>query len=274
MEGGSKLPVLGVLGEALHDVLGNLAGLARVAWPYYLLAAGLGLLGGLPFEGPAGWVTSLVGGTAGIVVSLGVLACVVRWQRHMLLGEALRGIAPLDRHVLRYVVWSLALALICAVPPLVALALGLATGIIDRTEGADTPFAIGVPGLTLLLAGAGVALLLFVRLGLVLPAASVGDRSMGLRGSWAVTRGQGLRLLAVLVLLTLGMGLLGAAAGLLDAALSVALRSEPAGGSDATAATLVIETVVDLVTAVIGASVGAVVYGRLVRSDPDDGASV
>jgi hypothetical protein len=275
MEGGSKLPVLGVLGEALHDVLANLDGLARVAWPYYLLAAGLGLLGRLPFGGPAGWLTSfVVSGTAGIVVSLGVLACVVRWQRHLLLGQELRGIAPLDRHVARYGLWSVALALICAVPALLALALGLATGLVDRQEGSAAPLAIGLPGLALLLAGAGLALFLFVRLGLVLPAASIGDRRMGPRGSWAATRSQGLRLVAILVLLALGMGLVGAAAGLLDAAFSLVLGSEPGGNLGAATTTLVLETVVDLVTAVVGASVTAAIYRRLVRTSPDAGASI
>jgi hypothetical protein len=37
--------VLGLLGFALRDVLGNLDGLARIAWPYYTLAAACAVLG-------------------------------------------------------------------------------------------------------------------------------------------------------------------------------------------------------------------------------------
>ena len=40
-----RLPVLGLLGDALRDVFGNLGGLARIAWPYYALAAVSAVLG-------------------------------------------------------------------------------------------------------------------------------------------------------------------------------------------------------------------------------------
>src|SRR5687768_5435329 len=54
----AKLPVLGLVGEALRDVFGNLAGLVRIAWPYYALAAALVLAGAvLASEDPDGTPT-------------------------------------------------------------------------------------------------------------------------------------------------------------------------------------------------------------------------
>src|SRR4051794_41944816 len=51
------LPVLRLFGDALGDVLGHLGGLARIAWPYYALAA-VCLIGGgaLMMRLILGWV--------------------------------------------------------------------------------------------------------------------------------------------------------------------------------------------------------------------------
>jgi hypothetical protein len=272
----AKLPVLGLVGEALRDVFGNLAGLVRIAWPYYALAAALVLAGALlASEEPDGTPTltgavapALGGGTAVTILSLCALACIVRWQRHVILGEPLRGIAPLNGRVLRYFLWSVALGLSCAVPLAAAGLAGFSAGLITRTPAGETPYAVGMPGLLLLGAAALVALALFIRLSLVLPAVSADDRSMSLRRSWAATRGNGLRLLGVMVLLALGLGLLGMAAGLLQAALDTAaggstgpLAPTSLGGAAANAA-------LDLLTAVIGASVAAGIYRRLAPASP------
>ena len=86
-------------------------GLARIAWPYYALAAvsavlGFALTGGSVVAEAAAAV--LGPGTASILTALAVLACTVKWQRHVVLAEPLAGIAPLNGRVLRYCLWSVA----------------------------------------------------------------------------------------------------------------------------------------------------------------------
>ena len=262
------LPVLGSVGEALRDVFGRLGGLARVAWAYYALAAALVLLGQL-VPGATSLAAPLGAGMAQVVVSLAVLACIVRWQRHAVLGEPLRGTAPLDGRVLRYFLWSVLLGLICAGPVVAAALLGFATGAVAANPAGGAPFRIGGPGVAILGGGAALALLLFVRLNLVLPAVSVGDQAMGLRASWAATRGHGLRLFAIFVLLLSGLGLLGAAAGMMEALVGAVADAtvEPGGNRASPIAPLiagaVLNAVLDLLVAVVGASVTARIYLRL-----------
>lgn len=253
-----KLPVLRVVGESIRDIALNLGGLCRIAWPYYALAAAL-TLGARLFLGDS-WIGELGGGTAGIVLSLGLLACAVRWQRHVVVAEPLRGIAPLDGRVTRYFLWSLALGVICAVPAAGAMLVGLATGAVGRTPEGATPFALGLPGLALLAAGVLAGLYLFVRLGPVLPAASVGQRGVGLRAAWAMTRGQFLPLAGIVVLVALGVFIVGAIAALFEAVFRAAVEA-PAGA--VTPAGAALDAVLDLLASVLFASVVAHIYRRL-----------
>lgn len=271
MRGTAPLNVLGLIGGALRDVFGQLGGLVRIAWPYYALAAAfaaLGLMVGV--TSPLAELVAAVvgGGMVQLILSLAVLACVVRWQRHIILGEPLRGTAPLSRPVLRYALWSLALGLVCLLPVAAAGLIGFVADAITVNETGETPYRIGLGGIGLLGVGGLLALLLFARLNLVLPAASVDDRALGLRRSWLATRGHALGLLAVFLTLLLGIGLLGALAGLVGAAIELA--SDGAMAPDAPAATvsLVVASAlnlgVDLIAAMIGASVTARLYRHLV----------
>ncbi len=253
------LPVLRVAGEAIRDVAFNVRGLCRIAWPYYALAGAMALAAWLAFGGS--WAGEFGVGSAGVVVSLGALACAVRWQRHVVTGEPLRGTAPLDARVLRYFLWSLLLGVICAVPVAGTFLLGLAAGPIRRTPEGPTPFALSEAGVALLALGALGGLFLFVRLGLVLPAASVGDRRTGLRSAWAASRGQLLPLAGIVGLLALGIGVLGGVGGLFDAVFRAATDA-PEGST--TPWGLALDAALDLLTAVLGASVVANVYRRLV----------
>jgi hypothetical protein len=269
----APLNVLGLVGDALRDVFGHLGGLVRIAWAYYALAAVFTVLGmvlttGSPLEDTIIGIDG--GGTAQLILSTAVLACVVRWQRHIVLGEPLRGTAPLNWPVLRYSLWSLALGFVCLLPPLAAGLLAYATDAISSNEAGTTPFSINLVGIALLGVGAFLALLLFVRLNLVLPATSVGDRAMGLRQSWAATRGQGLRIFAVFLLLLLGLGLVGALAGLASAVIDAAAGSGVEAGTSAASASLIadaaLNTGLDLIVAMVGASVTARLYQQLVAA--------
>lgn len=267
MERSPPLPVLAVLGEALGSVLGNLGALVRIAWPYYALAAALLLAD----RAASGWAApgtaepaapGLLAVAAAVAVALGMLACQIRWQRHVILGEPLQGMAPLTGRVPRFFLWTVALVLIAAAPALVALALGIGTGLIVERDG-EAPLGIGAGGILLLAAGVLAGMYLFARLALVLPAVSVDDRGLRLKAAFAATRDQGLRLLALAVLVCLGLGLFGAVAGLVSAALASAF--EP-GGTGALLVPTVLDAAVDLVSAVMGAAVGAAVYRRLITA--------
>ena len=270
----TPLPVLGLVGDSLRDVFGRLGGLGRIAWPYYALAALAAIAGVAPTGGSrlGDRAASLLGpGTAQLLAGLAVLACTVRWQRHVILGEELRGTAPLDGRVLRYAWRSLVLGLLCAVPVLVAGAVGVAVGLVVLDPQGAAPFRVGVPAIALLVAGVVAAVLLFVRLAPALPAVSVGDGTLGLRRSWRLTRGHGLRLLAALVLLALGVALLGALGGLLEALMAAVADVAGDGGPGRTvvwAAGGGLQAGLDLVSAMLGASLVARVYRHL-ASAPD-----
>ena len=255
------LSVLRLFAEALRDVLGNLGGLARVAWPYYALAMAC-IAGGFALSDSstiADLLASLLGpGTASLVTGLAVLACTVKWQRHVIRGEALHGTAPLSRRAARYGLWSVALGLLCAVPLAGAGALGLATGLIAPDPDGANPFGVGLPGLGLLGAGALLSFFLLARVVVFLPGISVDDGSLGLRRAWELTRGHGLRLLAVLVLMALLVGLVGAAGSML-----YSLVAASSGTGPVLVAALV-QMVLDLLSAVFGASVTAGIYRHLV----------
>ncbi|MFL5336039.1 MAG: hypothetical protein ACJ8H8_23415 [Geminicoccaceae bacterium] len=253
------LPVLRLFGDALGDVLGHLGGLARIAWPYYALAA-VCLIGGFALSSGstmAELIASLLGpGTASLVAGLAVLACTVKWQRHALLGEPLRGTAPLNGRAGRYALWSLVLGLLCAFPAAAAVGLGFSTGLIALDLNGAEPFGIGLPGIALLVAGAVLSFSLLARLAVFLPGISVDDGRLGLWRAWELTRGQGLRLLAVLALLALAVGLLGAAGSVLYG-LAGAARGGPLVGA-------AVQMALDLLSGVFGASVTAGIYRHLV----------
>jgi hypothetical protein len=255
----NPLPVLRLFADALRDLLRNLGGLARIAWPYYALAAAC-LVGGFALSGGstvAELVASLLGpGTASLVAGLAVLACTVEWQRHALLGEPLRGIAPLTGRAGHYALWSVALGLLCAVPVAAAAALGFSSGLIALDPYSAEPFGIGLPGIALLAAGAVLSFSILARLAVFLPGISVDDGGLGLRRAWKLTRGHGLRLLAVLLLLALAVGLLGVAGSEL-----YGLAAASPGGLLVGAA---MQMLLDLLSGVFGASVTAGIYRHLV----------
>lgn len=272
MSNPTPLPVLRLIAETLHDVFGNLGGLVRIAWAYYALAAlfaalGLWLAGG-GFLGEA--VAALVGGgTAQLILSLAVLACIVAWQRHVLVAAPLRGIAPLNGRVLRYGLWSFLLTVLCCLPVLAAGLLGMATGLIWSSETGPTPFSLGIGGVTLLGLGVVVAMVLFVRVYILLPAISADEPAIGLGRAWALTAGHGLRLCGLFLLMLVGLWLLGALAGLAEALVGAIATTTADGDIEAVSpaamvAGIALNSGLDLLTAMLGASISARVYRHLV----------
>jgi hypothetical protein len=186
--GMERLPAGRLARHAYLDTLANLRGLIRVGGPWLLLAWALVLLARI---GPE-WL----GGAANIAITLGVAAIAVTWHRHILLAEPLTArIAPLDGRVARYFALTVLIALGMGVPPLMALMLLGAGG--PPEAAPSMPVLLLVP--MLLLACLYVAL----RLQLVFPAIAIADASMGVGRSWALTQGNGWRLLLGFLLITL-----------------------------------------------------------------------
>jgi hypothetical protein len=262
----APLSVLGLLGFALRDVLGNLAGLARIAWPYYALAAACAALGfAFAGDGPLGALAAMFGpGTAALVTGIAVVACTVVWQRHVVLGEPLAGIAPLNGRVLRYFLWSVVISLICAMPILAGFAATLGLGLTLPDPAGEGTFSMQPAGILVCGAAFVLGVVLILRLILILPAISVDDHAMTFARSWQVTRGHGLRMAGALLLLTAGLALFGAVMALVVAAL------EAAGDGSLVAPVLglILQAVVNLVATVAAASLIARAYMLLVAPAP------
>ena len=187
----TKLPAWRLARHAYLDVIANASGLVRVGGLWLLLSWALLILGrvGLP----------LFGAAADLAVAVGAAAVAVAWHRHILRDEPLMArIAPVDARVARYFVFTVILALVVGVVPLTALL--LTSG--GAPEGEAGGGGIGIAFLmvpALMLACIYVAM----RFQLVFPATAIGDQSITPGRSWALTDGNGWRLVAGFVLATL-----------------------------------------------------------------------
>ncbi|MCS6779367.1 MAG: hypothetical protein NZ555_06675 [Geminicoccaceae bacterium] len=123
---------------------------------------------------PASAVRGLLGLPLLLVGWLGLSAVTV-WRIRSLLQGAPQPVlmAPIDRHVVRYVLAEILVGLLAALPFLMALALLAPIG--------------GVP--LALVVGIAAALFLFARLHLVLVAAALGEAGLGFDRSWRATAG-------------------------------------------------------------------------------------
>lgn len=182
----APLPIGRLVRHAYLDVIANWRGLVQVGGLWLLLGWALLLLGrgGLTF----------FAAVADLVVTLGAAAIAVMWHRHILLGEPLAAwMAPVNIGVVRYFVFTVLLTLI----PMLGILLG--GGLVSAPVGGAI---LLVP--VILLGALYVAL----RLQLVLPGIALGDARMNVARSWQLTRGNGWRLFAGFMLITLPVALL------------------------------------------------------------------
>lgn len=210
----SKLPATRLARHAYLDTLANARGLVRVGGPWLLLAWALLLLAR---NGP-----SLFEAAANLAITLGVAAIAVAWHRHILLGEPLtKRMAPVDIRVARYFLLTVLIAMGLTVLPFMAL-LALGGGAFLRGEG---PPAGGSAALVLVPALVIACLYAALRVQLVFPATAVGDAEMTFGRSWNLTAGNGWRLFAGFLLVTLPVAAAAIGLALLLAAAAEATSS-------------------------------------------------
>jgi hypothetical protein len=196
----NKLPIGLLARHAYLDVLANQEGLLRVGGPWLLLSWALLLLAhsGVP----------LLSLAADLSVTVGAAAIAVTWHRHILEDEPLTAkFAPVDARVMRYFVLTVLLAFVVGVPPLLMLVLTGGAEILVGGGDGDTPTGGGL-GMLLVPATMVACLYAAQRLQMLLPAAAIRDTGMTAARSWALTQGNGWRLLAGFALVTLPLAVL------------------------------------------------------------------
>jgi hypothetical protein len=189
----NKLPSWRLARHAYLDVVANAQGLVQVGGLWLLLSWALYMLGRS---------SPVFEAAADLVVAIGAAAIAVAWHRHILGNEPLTArFAPVDARVIRYFVFTVALAFVVGVIPLTFLLLTTGGGYEGEPRGG---------GLGLLLVPVMMIACIYVamRLQLIFPATAVGDKGLTLSRSWAVTDGNGWRLVLGFFLATLPVALL------------------------------------------------------------------
>jgi hypothetical protein len=192
----NKLPAVRLARHAYLDVLANLQGLVRVGGPWLLLSWALLLLS------RSG--SSLFTIAADLAVTVGAAAIAVVWHRHILANEPLTSrMAPVDARVARFFVLTVILAFVVGAAPLLVLMLTGGAALVGAPEAGAAEAA--EPGLSLILVPITMLASLYaaLRLQLMFPATAMGDLTMTPARSWAMTEGNGWRLLGGFALTTL-----------------------------------------------------------------------
>ena len=199
------LPVWPTVRQAYVDVFAN--------WRLVLQATGLWAALIVLVQG--GWTLftgQAVGGDAAplwlnlVVVLLWIVgfgAVASFWHRHVLLGDGIKGIAaPLGRRAGRYLLYALMLGLFTALPVMLLVVFGSLFGAMAGMAQESEGLAAGIGGVVGAV-GLALALVLATRMQLALPAIAVDGPHARLGDSWALTKGNTLRLLACMGLQTL-----------------------------------------------------------------------
>lgn len=199
----SGYPVGAIVAGAYRRTLEQHVEVLRAAglWMLLSLAVDLLALGGGPGPEPAEPVPSPgeIALTPLLLVGwLGLTAVVVHRVRRLLLDAPLpRLMAPLDRHVVRYVLAELVLGALALLPALLALALLAPIGGVQLAIAAGTAAAVA----------------LFARLHQALVSAALGETGLGIDRSWRATAGVWPQVGVALVVCSAPLAMLSAALG-------------------------------------------------------------
>lgn len=199
-----RLPVLRLVRHAYLGVIGNWRGLVQIGAPWLVLPWVLHAIGGTPL--------ALLGD---LTLTAGLAAIAVAWHRHLLLGEPLGGrFAPFRAEVARYLAYTVVIVLLLGVASVLLTVVVAVPGVLlGLTAGPDAE-GLGGSWIALGILVGAASLLVAMRFQLVLPAAAMGEPRVTLAASWHATRGNGWRLLAGFMLVTLPVSLAGVAAAL------------------------------------------------------------
>jgi hypothetical protein len=195
----NKLPAWRLARHAYLDVVANAQGLLQVGGLWLLLSWALMMLGR---------TSPVLGVAADVVVAVGAAAIAVAWHRHILENEPLTArMAPVDGRVARYFAFTVILAFVVGLLPLAVLLLTTREAGELRELGLES---LLVPALML------ACIYVAMRLQLVFPATAIGDQGLTPARSWAITEGNGWRLVMGFFLATMPVALvvLGVALGL------------------------------------------------------------
>jgi hypothetical protein len=114
--------------------------------------------------------------------------------------------------VARYLAYTVVIVLLLGVASVLLTVAVAVPGVLLGLAAGPGARGLTGPWLALGIVVGAASLLVAMRLQLVLPAAAVGERRVTLAGSWNTTRGNGWRLLAGFVLVTLPVSVAGVAA--------------------------------------------------------------
>ena len=203
-----SLPVFETVGQSLGYSFKNIGLMMRLSWLWVILllvlgAAFLALFGdAAQIEGQTAPDGGAIAGFAVlmIVYFLAIYSIAVGWHRTLLLGEQAGWINfRVGRREVGYLGYTLLVALLAAFPMLIGfLIVGALTSF-----SADSRERLGLGFIAVTAVGVVVMLLLMGRLQLVLPGTAVGDRRVGIRQSFDLTRGNSWRVLGGFLLIAL-----------------------------------------------------------------------
>jgi hypothetical protein len=204
-----KLPVFETVGNAISYSLKNLVVMVKLCWLWILAVIATGAIvfllfvqGGSVYEGeseasgpPAAFFFAILPVLAVYVAALYSVA--VGWHRRLLLGEEPGWIyLRFGLRELGYLGYSIAIFLVGG--------LGIFVGAAITAVGSGLPEGAAAPiGFAVIFAGVLAMFLVLARLHLVLPGVAVGDRRMSLKESFALTRGNGWRIVGGFLLIGL-----------------------------------------------------------------------
>jgi len=197
-----QLPAAACIGHAIRSVRNNIVYAFRISWPWYAILVPISL-------GASYVIDNLTGGDPEKVFTAPVLAIylvllpislvalssiAVNWHRYILLDEVPHGseIFRLDDKTWRYLGNVVLISLICA-------GIGIAAALIMGLAAAGGQAIVVIAAILFIIAMAFIVVLFF-RLSVKLPAIALGRRDFNLADSFAVTKDNTLRLLALALL--------------------------------------------------------------------------
>ncbi len=262
-----KLPAGAAFGHALSSTFDNLGFAFHVSWPWILVMLPVQLVGNLYLaangllepdpDNPDGRYFAVIF-LLGVVSILAFSSIAVSWHRYILRDEVPQGWQRLrlDGTVWRYI-GNVILSFLAmfAVVFAGALPLGALAFVLGPTGGG------GVTMLVAIFVGAlmCIAMVIFYRLSIKLPAVALERRDFGFPDAWRAAAGNDLRILALILLFFLTIFVVGMATAIIVTLLGNTL------GSAGLAVAIAVQVVVNWISTIVGVTLLTSLYGFFVE---------